>query len=190
MSSTSGSFDVGRPEEFTVNRYGGGLRIRWRWYSSIYLFLAVFCIAWDSFLVVWYQQAMGEDAETIEWFLVLFPLAHVGVGVSLTYFTLAGLLNSTEVALEAGQLRVRHGPLPWKGNRTVPRYDLAQLFCLELQSEDEPRSGYDLMARLHSGTEIKLVRRLPSRRQAKFLEREIERAAGIENRPVAGEAAE
>lgn len=35
--------------------------------------------------------------------------------IILSYFSLAFLFNSTEVAVEGELVTVRHGPLPWKG---------------------------------------------------------------------------
>src|SRR6516164_4900011 len=45
---------VPMPSGFSVDDLGVGLRIVRRWFSGMFIFLALFCIAWDSFLVFWY----------------------------------------------------------------------------------------------------------------------------------------
>jgi len=61
----------------------------------------------------------------------IFPLIHVSVGVGLSYFTLCGFVYKTRIAVRAGALTVRHGPLPWLGARTVASRELKQLFSVQ-----------------------------------------------------------
>ena len=61
------------------------------------------------------------------WIMKVFPIAHVAVGVGLTYYTVAGFVNSTVLRVSEGQLAVRQGPFPWPGNRTLHTSDLDQL---------------------------------------------------------------
>jgi hypothetical protein len=95
--------------------------LRRRWFQAQHVFLFFFCIAWDSFLVFWYGSAFGTDAP---WLMIVFPLAHVAVGVGLTYWVLCGFVNRTTLALTPETLSVRHGPLPWRGNGTYGRRDI------------------------------------------------------------------
>lgn len=90
----------------------------------MFIFLAFFCLAWNAFLVVGLSESQEETP--MLWLFLLFPIVHVAVGVGLTYYTLAGFLNFTEVTVRGGTLTVRQGPLPWKGNRTLSAIDLAQ----------------------------------------------------------------
>lgn len=100
------------PATFTLRR---------RWFQAQHVFLLFFCIAWDSFLVFWYGSALGTDAP---WLMIVFPLAHVAVGVGLTYSVIAGFLNRTTLSLTPETLSVRHGPIPWRGNGSYPRGDI------------------------------------------------------------------
>lgn len=119
----------------------------------------------------------------------MFPLLHVAAGVGLTYFTICGFVNSTRVMANYESLRVRHGPLPWFGNRDVPRLDIDQLFTKEkvVQGKNGPSRSYELHARLRSGRDVKLVTGLSEAEQARFMEQELERFLGIRDEAVSGE---
>jgi hypothetical protein len=82
--------EIPQPESITYEQDGRVLKIRRRWFSLKYVPLAFFCVAWDAFLVFWYAMALGEKGAP--WIMVVFPIAHVAVGLGLTYSTLAGFL--------------------------------------------------------------------------------------------------
>ncbi|HLL81650.1 MAG TPA: hypothetical protein VK420_03325, partial [Longimicrobium sp.] len=164
---------------------GGALRIERRWYAWTAIFLAFFCVFWFGFLAVWYLIAFSTGA----WLLMLFPLLHVAVGLFLAYFTVAMFVNTTEVVVADGVLTVRHGPVPWLGNRQIATGSLEQLYCEEHVSRT--RNGttitYSVRARGKDGRMVKLVSGLPERAQALYIEQEIERHLGIADRAVAGQ---
>lgn len=176
------------PERFKVDQQGGKLTIEWRWFNATFIFLLFFCGFWDSFLVVWYTTAMSSgDAPLI---MFVFPLIHVAVGVGLSWYTLAGLLNRTRIEVEQGTLRIRHFPLPWPGNREIPVGDLSQLFCDESvhRNKNSTTYTYNLHAMLRSGgRKLKLIGRLEKPELALFLEQKLESHLGIRDVPVQGE---
>jgi hypothetical protein len=121
--------------------------------------------------------------------MVVFPLGHVAVGVGLTYYTLAGLLNRTTVEVSQGALRVRHAPLPWMRNRVIAGHEISQLFCEEKQW----RRRYSTVKRYrlhaivgHERRRVSLLT-LDDMQQALYLEQRFEQELGIVDRPVPGE---
>jgi predicted Zn finger-like uncharacterized protein len=101
---------------------GGELFIRRQWFQPMYVFLAFFCVFWCGFLVFWYAMALTHlPAGNMMWMPILFPLMHVAIGVGLSYFVIAGFLNSTRILIDRDFVHVRHQPVPWRGNRDVPR---------------------------------------------------------------------
>ncbi|HEX8210007.1 MAG TPA: hypothetical protein VF584_07455 [Longimicrobium sp.] len=173
------------PERLTVYTAGGGLRIERRWYAWTAVFLVFFCVIWFGILGFWYLMAFSTGA----WMLMLFPLLHVAVGLFLAYFTAAMFVNATEVVVADGVLTVRHGPLPWFGNRQIATDSLEQLYCEEHVSRT--RNGttvtYSVRARGRDGRMVKLVTGLPQRDQAMYIEQEVERHLGIADRHVSGQ---
>jgi hypothetical protein len=181
---TEETIGVGIPDRFTIDHEGGTFRIQRKWPRVMALPIAIFAVAWDSFLVSWYSGLLTQD--TISSVMVLFPLPHVGVGVVLPYLALACLLNSTVIEVAQGVLTVRHRPLPFLGNRTLAAADIRQLFGAERYG----RKGtvtYDVMARLASEREIKLVSYLSSEREARFIEQSLESYLGVADHAVSGE---
>ena len=181
---------VAMPPKIQVETTSGGFEVSWRWLKFQVFFLIPFCIAWDSFLFFWYAQALGGAGDEAGWIMVVFPIAHVAVGVGLTWYTLALLVNRTRLSVMRGFLRVKIGPLPWRGNLRVPSSALAQLFVKEKvhhHSNGVSRT-YHVWAILRDGTQKKLVSGLDELDQALWLEQEIENWLGIRDQPVPGEA--
>jgi hypothetical protein len=174
------------PSNVTVNDHGTGLTLNYRWYSPKFIFLIFFCIFWDGFLFVWYGQALSTNAPLM---MILFPLLHVGVGVGLTYYTVAGFLNRTVVEVSHEGLRIYYTPLPWFGNKTIPVSDLAQLYREEVVSRGNrsTRVTYQLSAVSKESKKIKLLGGIETTDVALFLEQEIEKWLGIKDVKVAGE---
>ena len=174
------------PKSLAQETAGGQLTFRHRWFSPKFLFMVFFCVFWDGFLVVWYTVAFAGDAPLL---FKLFPLIHVTVGVALTYYTIAGFVNTTTVTLDRGHLSVRHGPLPWPGKLDVDTGRFRQLYCEEKVSRG--RNGvsytYDLKAVMSDGERRKIVTGLDSPDVPLYLEQQLEEWLKIRDEPVRGE---
>jgi hypothetical protein len=169
---------AGAPTEVTIE---------WRWFHpSRHLFMLLFAICWNAFLVFWYTTAFSGSGP---WLVYVFPLGHVAVGVGIGYGALAGLLNKTTVAVSGRELIVRHGPLPWRGNHRIPASEVLQFYAVE--KEDRGKNGvtltYGVKAVMNGGRELSLVTKLTESGQALYLEQALETALGIADAPVAGE---
>lgn len=175
------------PTKIQVEEYGQSTVLSWRWFKAQHLFMAFFCVFWDGFLVVWYGTLLrSEHAPLVA---ALFPLLHVGAGVFLTYSTLAGFLNTTRIEVSRSELTIRHGPLPWLGNRTLPGRELTQLYGQEVRGNKGSLS-YSLFALDKQGRKVKLLSGLDDKDQVLYLEQALERRLGIEDSPVDGELAQ
>ncbi|MEQ9461361.1 MAG: hypothetical protein RIG82_10460 [Phycisphaeraceae bacterium] len=65
----------------------------------------------------WYATALSAAAGPgFSLFAIIFPIAHVAVGIGLTYWTICAFFNTTLITLNLNRLTVRHGPVPWRGN--------------------------------------------------------------------------
>lgn len=181
------------PAGISVEDDGASLRLVRRWFSLKLIPLLFFCIAWDAFLVFWYSLALAPSTSMngggVPWIMIVFPIAHVAVGVGLTYSTLAGFLNRTQVRLEPGRLSIRHGPLPWLGNQVLDSSELDQVFCRRRDSTGRHGTNvtYEVRAIMKGGKLIKLLSGLEDEDQALYLEQQIERRLGIADRAVPGE---
>ncbi|MEW5931665.1 MAG: hypothetical protein AB1941_29705 [Gemmatimonadota bacterium] len=174
------------PRSLTRDAGGGAVVFRHRWFSWKIVFLTFFCLLWDGFLVFWYAMAFAGDAPLI---FKLFPVLHLAVGAGLTYYTVAGYVNTTTVTLDRGHLSVRHGPLPWPGSLDMDTSRCRQLYCEE--KVNRGRNGYTytyhLKAVTSDGGRLKIVSGLDSPDVPLYLEQEMEQHLRIRDEPVAGE---
>jgi hypothetical protein len=179
--------DVSQPSCIRMENDYQGMTLIQRWFSFKYIPLAFFAVAWDSFLIFWYSMALHSDH--VPWIMVVFPIAHVAVGIGLTYSTIAGILNRTILRVTPETISVRFEPLPWKGKKQIAVADIKQLFCKDkvTRSKNGISTQYELYAVTAANQQVKLVGRLDNSEIAIFLEQQLERWLKIEDRPVAGE---
>jgi hypothetical protein len=179
--------DIGLPDKLTLNYRGTGFEIVRTWLGWQAIFLTVFAVFWDGFLFFWYSMALGFGA--VNMMMVLFPLIHVAAGVGITYTALAGWLNATRISVDQGKVTVRHGPLPWLGNKDLDATNIQQLYSKEKISTGRNSTSvtYEVHAITADGRNEKLVSGLESSEQALYIEQEVERHFHIEDTPVRGQ---
>jgi hypothetical protein len=165
-----------------------GLTIQRRWFSWIAIFLIPFCIAWNSILLFMFTGMFSSRGE-LPWIVYVFPIGHVAVGVGVAYFTLALLLNSTRISAESGLIRIRHSPLPWRGNLDLDASNLDQLFCKEKvnRGKNGVHYTYEVWAVTRDGKSRKILGTSLEQDQALYIEQKLEQALGVKDRPVSGE---
>lgn len=98
---------------------------------------------------------------------------------------LSQLLNVTSIDVDAARIKIRTGPVPtWGENLDLVTADVAQLIVTEHRGDDSV--SYSVVARQKSGQFVHVIRNVPSRAQADYIEREIEELLAIEDEdPVA-----
>lgn len=182
--------NVPRPASLQIADDGWSYELSWRWFRPVFLFLVFFCIVWDSFLVFWYTMAIGGGPPfPFNLIMIIFPIAHVAVGVGLTWYTLCGFVNRTVVAVRNHELTVRHGPLPWPGNLTLDAGDIRQFYVREKVSHGKNGTSvtYDIEVIQSAGNSRKLITGLDSSDLALAIEQGLEQHLRIVDEPIAGE---
>lgn len=175
------------PERYVVTEVGDTLTVRWRWFEATHLFIFFFAITWDAFLVNWYFGLHVRN----DLMHYLFPIAHVAVGIGISYFAITRLVNRTLITASRDRLTVAHGPLPWVGSGSYARAELDQLFVEPRVSRSKKgaTTTYALCAIDRGGRKRTLVKGLPDAAAARWLELALERRLGIVDEPVVGEGA-
>jgi hypothetical protein len=174
------------PNGLAVVDNAGHWSATWRWVErSRAWILGAFIGAWDAILLLVYYQAITKGRP---WMMLLFPLIHASLGLWLTYWFAAYLLNRTCVTLVGGLIVVRHRPLPWPGNRILPAENLKYVFIVHLQAQENGpgwsrmRHWYRLVATMKQSdgsTKEVRVATLTNARWAAYVRRELERRARI-----------
>jgi len=177
---------VPMPKGIKVDESGPDLVIRRSWWTPVAIFLLFFCGTWDAFLVFWYFIAFTQHGP---WIMIVFPVVHVAVGVGLTYSVLCYFLNSTSITVRGGVLKIRHGPLPWRGNCEILEADIDQIYCKlkERHGRRGTQTTYEDNAVLTDNRKVTLLASLEDEDQALFIEQALEEHVGITDRQVRGE---
>jgi hypothetical protein len=173
---------VALPKGMSFEQTLHGVQITRAWFTPAAFGLLLFCVLWDGFLVFWYFTVNKTGAPGIA---LLLPIVHVLVGVFLSYFAAASFVHRTRVTVERGVLQIRHAPLPWPGPRGLGTTQIRQLFCKRHVSRGKNgvRISWQLWALTDAGARRKLLSGLELD-QALYLEQEVEKALGIQHRPV------
>ena len=164
------------PEGLDLVDAPDGPVIRKVWLTWKVVPLAFFAVFWDGFLVFWYVQAFSKPNPQL--MSVLFPLGHVAVGLGLTYYVIASLVNRTDILITRFAVRVATGPAPWIGNKEVKAGDITDVLVRERSANRGSRT-YSVMYADPSRKERKLVASLSESDQAEFVAQMIRTTLGI-----------
>ena len=179
--------EINLPDKIEFRDHGSGIEITRTWFGAKYVIMLVFVIVWDGALIFLANAFL--NASNPPPFVWLMPLGHVAAGIGLTYYTIAGLFNKTQVMADYSHLAVRHGPVPWSGNRDIRAGDIKQLYSKEKisQGRNATTVSYELHAMTNDGKTLKLLSGLESSEQALYIEQEIEKYLRIEDKSVRSE---
>jgi hypothetical protein len=163
------------PEGLDVITASDQLTIRRVWLNWMILPFALFAVLWDLFIIFWYHQALAKPTPVL---MLLFPIGHVAVGIGITYYVMAALVNKTDVILHPSSIQVVTGPAPWIGNKKLDPSDVTEVIVRE-RSSGRGRQTFDVMYAGQSRKEKKLVWRLPERDQAEYIAQTIRARYGL-----------
>ena len=156
-----------------------GVTIRKSWRTLAVIPLALFAVVWDGILVFLYIQLLSKH-HAADLAVVFFPSIHVAVGVVLTYYVLASLVNNTDLVVTLAGVQVHIYPMPWPGNRHVGAQEITDVIVRERTSYNNrrARSSYAVMYAGESRKERKLIS-YPQSDQAEFAANAIRAALNI-----------
>lgn len=179
--------EVPIPANIELLEERGNLVIRKKWFTPAAIFLLIFCLIWDGFLVFWYLGA--TRMESVPLMHILFPLGHVAVGAGLTYFVIASFVNKTDIIISPMQVEVRIQPMRWPGQGTYYISDIKQLYTYEKVRRTKNGTSITYEVRLidKHNQQKTLIRGLEGKDQGLYIEKEIEKIIGVQDSAVAGE---
>lgn len=184
--TVTGLMEIGCPDSIIVENKHHEQSFIIKHFSPTAFFLLFFCIAWDSFLFFWY---FGEASESMPLIHKIFPIAHVAVGIGLTYYTICLFINKTKISIQGGQLIVKDFPLPMGNSKVIPHDDITQFYVQEkvTKNEDSSSISYILMAITKNKKLKKVIKGLNEKEEGLYLEQELEKNLKIKPQPVKGE---
>jgi hypothetical protein len=161
------------PTNVVCDKQADRVTLSRRWFSWTSVLMAPICILFDSAVI-------GTCALTARGDLALLALILLLPGILLalwiSYYALARFVNRTVVTLTTGGLSIRHGPLPWPGNRSFPIHHVKEFCCEKRTSRDyagQVSESYTLSAVLEDGRRVDLLRKIGSPAAAHILEQQV-----------------
>ncbi len=154
------------PEGISMEDQGATTIIRYRWYSNFYIPLMVFCVVWDSALIYEFIQTIGNHGPDM-WRLAVYAIPCALIGLLLSYFLLAIIVNESIIELGNNELRLIHTPLPWRGNQQISILDLQRVAC---EPSGTQRAYYtNVVLHFNNGARKLLFWRIPNKATAQFI---------------------
>lgn len=120
--------EIPRPNHISIKNNSRSLCIRFRWIWDSFTGSAVMCFLWGCGIGFYYWIFLGIGGRPM-WLAFIWSTPHVVIGLKLVYVALAGLLNHTIIKITSEFLTIRHGSIPWPGNRNFHINDLKLLYC-------------------------------------------------------------
>jgi hypothetical protein len=164
------------PAHMAVFQRGSDIEMVRKWFDWMTVFLTVFTVIWNGFIFANVRGMIQDGA----FLVLLFP----AIGVVLAYYTIARWLNRTRIVVSRDKITVRHGPLPWLGNKELEASNCQAIW----PEEKEYRGGkggtrriYQVYASTHDGRRVKLLDGFTglTYEQAHFIAQQLETYLGI-----------
>jgi hypothetical protein len=136
---------------------------------------------WSSHTIFWYGTAIkniGHVPLPMTLLMVLFPIGHVAVGFYIVYDLLCGFANRTDAMISPAGVKCRTGPLPRGRNQDLRAGEIHDIKVRERQARRGDPS-YSLMYVDAANKERTLVKGMPHRDQAEFIEVSIREVVGV-----------
>jgi hypothetical protein len=158
-----------------VHQHDSSLEIVRRWAGFRAWFMTPFTVALYGGLYYAYSTGWGA-----------FPWVFGGLFVAvMTYLTAAQWVNRTHIVVSKDRVTVRHRPLPYFGQKTIPAADILRLHgnvTVGLGSDAED-ADYQINVLTCSGRIVRLVSGLASAEQQVFIAHQIAKYLGVEVAP-------
>ena len=173
------------PEQMELIRQGSHIEIVRKWFDRqviIYGLIGVY-LSWSAF-----NWTMSGHASLDSAFHALmrdrpaaiFHLLFACAGIWMMYFCVAGLINRTRITIGSDSIDVRHGPLPWLGNKKQDSASLKQIYIKTTTLKYVRR--YKVQALLKNGSIITLVDGPGlSSMQASYIQQALEQSFRIDD---------
>ena len=165
------------PEGLDVLHTPEGTIIRRVWLTWKIVPLGLFAIFWDGFLFFWYSKVLSTPHPPL--MAVFFPIGHIAVGIGITYYVFAALVNKTDIVVSSSGVRVTSGPAPWIGNKEVRADEMTRVLVRERTVKNG--RAFNVMYADLSCKERKLVTSLAEHDQAHFIAATIEQNLGLKS---------
>ncbi len=175
------------PKGIEMLKVFGELNIEMKWRHSVSFFMMFFTIFWNIMVLPFALIAIF----TGELGMLLGISLHLLVGIGLILWALAALFNTTYIVVDEHFIRIEHRPFKlFYKEYELEVLQVQQLYVKKYQNgstNGNPNYAFAVMIQMKNKEEFQLVKGLAKPAQALYIEQEIEKFIGIEDKPMIGE---
>lgn len=175
------------PKGIEVLKMMSELEIDMKWRHTASWFLVIFTLIWNAILLPFGLFIIISG----ELFVLLFMSLHLLVGIGLIYWCIASLLNTTYINVDSRYITIEHRPLKlFFKEYQLETQNVEQLYVKKYSNgstNGRPNYVHAVMAIMKNKEEIQIIKGISKPTQALYIEQEIEKFTGIQDRSVAGE---
>lgn len=174
------------PKNMHLKEKASSLEFEYSWFKIKYL-ISIFAAPLFAFFLIKSEYITGSFHQ----FTVPVSLL-ILVSFLVIYYSLAKLLNVTNIRVTHVELKVDHGPIPFHRNQVLRKQDFTQLYVTQHRIGHRYylyATTYQINVILKNGEVVTLVNGLHSAEQGKFIEHKIEDFLDITDIHVEGELA-
>ncbi|GAB1268960.1 hypothetical protein NBRC116493_22130 [Aurantivibrio infirmus] len=178
--------NMGCPEGVSRTNVPGGVEVRWRVSrAGMIIGALIACYFFYIGFDFWGRgQVAGSEGGKVIGFVFIFIALNILLG------SLRKLVNRHVVSVNHSQLSIYEGPLVFPKTKRYGNRDFIQFYVKERSRGKKKRPRYDLHGISNDGKEKILISGIRDIDILHFLEQELEKALGIENMAVKGQAGE
>lgn len=181
-SNMTGSIEI--PHNMHLKEMTNELEFEYSWYKMKYL-ISLLVAPFIAFFIIKSEYVAGDFNEFTIPVLILIACSFIVI-----YYSLAKLLNSTNIRVTHQEIDVNHGPIPFSRNLILKKENVTQLYVTQHRIGDRNylyATTYQINVILSNKDVITLVKGLSSAEQGRFIENKIEDFLGITDIHVEGE---
>ena len=180
----AGSLEI--PKNMQLKEGENSLVFEYSWFKLKYVVSLIAAPIFTFFLI-------GSDYIIGDFHHLTIPvIILIFVSFFVIYYSLAKLMNTTQIRVSHQEIRVQHGPIPFSRNIVLKKEDVTQLYVTQHRIGHRYylySSTYQINAILTNKETITLVRGLHFPQQGRFIEHKIEDFLDITDIHVEGELA-
>lgn len=188
MTETTSTTTMGIviPKNMQLNELPDRLDFEYNWYKPKYVVSLIAAPVFSFFLIK--SDLIAGDFGT----LTVPVLILIAFTIMTIYYSLAKLVNTTNINVSHEELEVKHGPIPFAKNLHLKKKDFTQLYVTQHRIGHRYylySTTYQINVILKSEEVITLVKGLHTPEQGRFIEHKIEDFLDITDIHVEGELA-
>lgn len=180
----TGSIEI--PKNMHLSEKEDNLEFRYSWFKAKYA-VSLIAAPLFTFFLVNSDYIMGDFNQFTIPVIIL-----AAASIIVIYYSLAKLLNSTQITVTHHEIRIKNGPLPFSKNLVLKKEDVTQLYVTQHRIGHRYylyATTYQINAILTNKEIITLVKGLHFPEQGRFIENKIEDFLDITDIHVEGELA-